>query len=147
MDFPLVNAALASVADADCSAAEPNDISGLKAAVQEPSLKYREFDNLDTLPDARLSSVANHTKENEVKISPKPAAINRDTMEGLSDLLSKQTFSAAIFDSKLSSDGPVHCETKQHSDVKQKSLRDVFAFLDARPVDAKPSSNLRDIFR
>lgn len=137
MDFPLVNAVLASVVDADCDAAEPNDISGLKAAVQEPALKYREFDNLDTLPDARLSNVENHTKEDEVNSPSKPTAIPKDAMEGLSGFLNKEAFSAATFDSKISSEVSAHRGVKQCSDVKRKPLRDVFAFLNSKPVETK----------
>ena len=141
MDFPLLNAALASVNNADCSTFEPKDISGLKVAVQEPSLKYREFDNLGALPDVRLSSVANHTKENEINSLLKPEVMNKDIMEGLSDPLRKQIFSRVTFNPKLSPNRPVSGEVKRHSDVKKKSLREVFAFL-----DGKPSSDLRDIF-
>jgi hypothetical protein len=147
MDFPLVNAALASVADAGCNVAEPSDISGLKAAVHEPSLKYRAFDNLDALPDRRLSNVANHTKDNVANNASEPPVFHKDAMEGLSGVPNKQTFSAATFDSKSSPDVSVHYETKQRNDVKQRLLRDVFAFLDSKPVDTKPSSNLRDLFR
>lgn len=142
MGFPLVDAVLANVPSQ--SSSDACDISGLRVAVQEPDLKYKEFDNLATLPDVEPPV---GRKE---KVAPKPA-VTPSNKDALADILAS-----------VETEPPVEPEVRQKpvnpplrmakpSDVKtkpeQQSLRDVFAFLAGKQDKPQPVSSLSDIFR
>lgn len=142
MDFPLVDAVLANVPNQASS--DACDISGLRNAVQEPDLKYKEFDNLATLPDVEPPV------GRKVKAASKPF-VATPNKEALADILAS-----------VKTEPPVETEVRQktvnsfvsktsHDEAdgkpQQQSLRDVFAFLAGKQEKPRPVSNLSDIFR
>ncbi|MFT8698101.1 hypothetical protein [Acetobacter orientalis] len=147
MDFPLVNAVLAGVPDAPPN--EASDISALKAAVQEPGLKYKEFDNVDLLPALHASeAVGNPPKEADI-VPPNP--LTSDHLE--KTFSSKESKADAVrgfasFTKPVTpSSSGVQVKKMDEKNMKQQPLRDVFAFLAGRQSDARPATSLRDIFR
>lgn len=146
MDFPLLNAVLAGLPDAQAN--EASDISGLKAAVQESGLKYKEFDNLDLLPGKQISEVVQAApKEADVSSMPTPPA---DPLKNI--FSAHQPEPAQGFASFTKPPAPPKAPAPQvkrmeGKNMKQQPLRDVFAFLSGRRVDAQPAASLRDIFR
>ena len=142
MDFPLVDAVLANVPDQVSSVA--CGISGLLVAVQEPDMKYTEFDTLSTLP-----GMGAPVDRRERKPSRPSAAA--PTKEALADLLAAARTEARVEPeappqmpaaSIKKAFKPVHEEKAQ-----QQSLRDVFTFLAGKQESPRSVSNLSDIFR
>ena len=147
MDFPLVNAVLAGVPDAQPN--EASDISGLKAAVQEPGLKYKEFDNLDLLPGKLASEVVNNAPKEAASVMGAQSAPSADPLKNIfSAAQSNSAHDFATFTKPVSPPASAaQAKRVEGKSIKQQPLRDAFAFLAGRQANAQPAASLRDIFR
>ncbi|MBS0987276.1 hypothetical protein JK182_01040 [Acetobacter okinawensis] len=142
MGFPLVDAVLAKVSSQPSSSAD--DISGLRVAVQEPDLKYKEFDNLASLPDVE-APVGRRVKEASQPVATAPV---KDALaEILTSVKTEAPVEAEFRQKPVNSPSPKSSESDVEIKSQQQSLRDVFAFLAGKRDQLRPASNLSDIFR
>ena len=142
MGFPLVDAVLANVSSQ--SSSDADDISGLRVAVQEPDLKYKEFDNLASLPDVD-APVGRKVKEAPQPVAAAPA---KDALaEILTSVKTEEPVEVEVRQKTINSPPPRPAESDVGVKSQQQSLRDVFAFLAGKQDQLRPASNLSDIFR